>query len=160
MNCLQDSLGDKLKTSSVWNMAPLEEAFTKLAETRYDKVTSAVDASEDAMNMMGWSNGYKKILYKVLVPIMPNSMQANDATKVIKGGEALKGWDIPDVPHTVMYEDEERRMKKTRSATLSPATLLFAATAAAVGGIMAMRATQKHPELLVNGWKTLQSLAV
>jgi hypothetical protein len=160
INCLQDSLGDKLKSSNVWDMAPLDEAFTKLAGTRYEKVTLAVGASEKAMNMMGWGSTYTKILYKVLVPTLPNSMHCDDATKVIKGGDALKGWDLPDVPHTVMYEDEERRVKKTRSATLSPATLLFAATATAVGGIMAMRATQKHPELLVNGWKTLRSLAV
>lgn len=160
INCLQDALGDKLKTSSVWDMAPLDEAFTNLAEIRYEKVASAVESSEKAMQTMGWGSGYAKFLYKVLVPTLPNSMQCNDATKVIKGGEALKGWDVPDVPHTVLYDDEERRLKKTRSATLSPATLLFAATAAAIGGIMAMRTTQKHPELLVNGWKTLQSLAV
>lgn len=160
INCLQDALGDKLKTSPVWDMAPLDEAFTKLAKLRYEKVTSAVEASEDAMNMMGWGSSYKKFLYKVLVPLLPNSIQANDATTVIRGGDALQGWDLPEFPHTVLYEDEERRLRKKKSVTLSPATLLFAATATAVGGIVAMRATQKHPELLVNGWKTLQSIAV
>lgn len=161
INCLQDALGDKLKSSPVWDMAPLDEAFTKLAEMRFEKVKSAVEASEDVMNMMGWGSSYRKILYKVLVPLLPSSVQANDATAVIRGGVALQGWDLPNVPHTVLYEDEERRVRKKKSSvTLSPGTLLFAATATAVGGIMAMRATQKHPELLVNGWRTLQSFAV
>ncbi|POS79400.1 hypothetical protein DHEL01_v202194 [Diaporthe helianthi] len=160
INCLQDALGDKLHTSNVWDAAPLDEAFTKLAETRYANVTEAVGLSEKAMFTMGWGNTFSKIMYKVLVPTLPNSMQCADATKVIKNGVALqKGWDIPNVPHSVLYADEERRLKKTRSsATLSPAALIFAATAA-IGGIMALRATQKHPELLVNGWKTLQSVA-
>ncbi|KAK2596434.1 hypothetical protein N8I77_013324 [Diaporthe amygdali] len=160
INCLQESLGDKLKSSQVWDMAPLNEAFTKVAEMRVEKVKSAVESSEDAMNTMGWGSWYKKMLYKVLVPTLPNSMQANDATTVIQGSDALHGWDLPDVPHTVLYADEERRLKKKKSATLSPATLLLTATATAVGGIVAMRTMQKHPELLVNGWRTLQSVAV
>lgn len=160
VNCLQEALGDKLKSSSVWDMAPLNEAFTKLAETRVEKVRSAVEASEDAMNLMGWGNGFKKMLYKVLVPITPNYMSANDATAVIRGGIALKGWEVPNVPHTVLYEDEEKRLKKKSPAALSPATLLLTATVTAVGGLMAMRTVQKHPELLASSWKTLQSVAV
>lgn len=160
VNCLQDALGDKLKTSPVWDMAPLDEAFTKLAEARVDKVKSAVDASEDAVNMMGWSSSYQKIRYKVLLPLLPNSAHADGSTKVIRTGHALKGWKVPEVPHTVKYEDEEMSVKKERSAILSPATMLLTATVAAVGGVMAMRAMQKHPELLVNGWKSLQSIAV
>ncbi|KAK7700374.1 hypothetical protein SLS64_010982 [Diaporthe eres] len=160
VNCLQDALGDKIKSSPVWDMAPLDDAFTKLAEARVDKVKSAVDASEDAVNMMGWSSSYQKIRYKVLLPLLPNSAHADGNTKVIRTGHALKGWKVPEVPHTVKYEDEEMSVKKERSAILSPATLLLTATAAAVGGIMVMRALQKHPELLVNGWKTLQSTAV
>lgn len=140
-------------------MASLNEAFTKPAEMRVEKVRSAVEASEYTMNLMGWGNGFKKMLYKVLVPITPNSMSANDASTVIRAGTALKGWDLPNVPHTVLYEDEEKRVKKS-SAVLSPATLLWTATATAVGGIMAMRAVQKHPELLADSWKTLQSVAV
>lgn len=160
INCLQDALGDKLQASNVWDVAPLDEAFTKLAETRYDNVTEAVELSEKAMFTMGWGTTFSKIMYKILVPTLPNSMHTADATKVIKCGVALqKGWDTPNVPHSVLYADEEKRLKKTSSATLSPATLVFAATAA-IGGIMALRATQKHPELLVNGWKTLQSVAV
>ncbi|KAI7773244.1 hypothetical protein LA080_011489 [Diaporthe eres] len=157
VNCLQDALGDKIKSSPVWDMAPLDEAFTKLAEARVDKVKSAVDASEDAVNMMGWSSSYQKIRYKVLLPLLPNFAHADGSTKVIRTGHALKGWKVPEVPHTVKYEDEEMSVKKERSAILSPATLLLTA---AVGGIMAMRALQKHPELLVNGWKILQSTAV
>lgn len=158
VNCLQDALGDKLKSSHVWDMAPLDEALTKLAETRYEKVTSAVEESEDAVNLMAWGSGYQRIRYKVLLPILPNSAHADGATKVIRAGNALKGWDVPAVPHTVMYEDEEARLGR-KSAVLSPATLLLTATVAAVGGIMAMRALQKQPDLLSTGWKTLQSFA-
>lgn len=160
INNLQDALGDKLKSSPVWDMAPLDEAFTKLAEARVDKVRSAVDASEDAVNMMGWSSSYQKIRYKVLLPLLPNSAHADASTKVIQTGHALKGWKVPEVPHTVKYEDEERSAKKEGSAILSPAALLLTATTAAVGGIMVMRALQKNPELLLNGWKTLKSIGV
>lgn len=158
INCLQESLGDKLKTSTVWDIAPLDEAFTKLAETRVEKVKSAVEASEEAINLMGWGSGYQRIRYKVLIPLLPNTAHADGATKVIRAGDALKGWKVPDVPHTVKYEDEETPVEK-RSAVHSPAALLLTATAAAVGGVMATRAMQKNPELLVNGWNTLQSLA-
>ncbi|KAJ0103784.1 monooxygenase fad-binding protein [Diaporthe amygdali] len=151
INCLQETLGDKLKTSQVWDVANLNEAFTKLAEKRFEKVKSAVEASEEAMNMMGWSNGYKKLLYKGLVPILPNFMQANSATTVIRGGDALQGWDLPTVPHTVKYDDEEKPIEKEKSIALSPATLLLTATAIGVGGIVVMRTLQKHPELLANG---------
>lgn len=159
VNCLQESLGDKLKTSKVWDMAPLDEAFTKLAETRVEKVKSAVEASEEAINLMGWGSGYQRIRYKVLIPLLPNTAHADGATKVIRAGNALKGWKVPDVPHTVKYEDEETLEEKKRSAILSPAALLLTATGAAVGAIMATRAMQKNPELLADGWKTLQSLA-
>lgn len=159
INCLQDSLGDKLKSSPVWDMAPLDEAFSTLAKMRVDKVKSAVNESEEAVNLMGWGSGYQRIRYKVLLPLLPNSAHADGATKVIRAGDALKGWKVPDVPHTVMYEDEERRVEKKSSAALSPATLLLTATVTAVGGIMAIKAVQKHPELLANGWKTLQSFA-
>lgn len=159
VNCLQDALGDKLKSSPVWGMAPLDEALTKLAEMRVEKVKSAVGESEDAINLMGWGSGYQKIRYKVLLPILPNSAHADGASKVIRAGDALKGWKVPNVPHTVLYEDEEKRLGKKKSAALSPATLLLTATVTAVGGIMVTRAVQKHPELLANGWKTLQSFA-
>ncbi|KAG8157756.1 hypothetical protein KVR01_012418 [Diaporthe batatas] len=159
INCLQEALGDNLQTSNVWDAAPLEEAFTKLAETRYKTVTEAVGLSEKAMWTMGWGTTFSKLMYKVLVPTLPSSMQCADATKVIKTGVALqKNWDAPNVPkHSVLFDDEEKLQKRTSSGALSPAALVFAATAA-IGGIMALRATREHPELLASGWKTLQSV--
>jgi hypothetical protein len=159
VNCLQDTLGDNFKTSDVWDAAQLDQAFTTLAGTRYEKVTAAVESTEKAMSMLGWGSTFDKILYKVLLPTLPVSAHCNDATKVIKGGEALKGWRLPEVPHTVLYDDEERlRSKETGPSTLSPAALIFAITAAAIGCIAAARTMHKQPEILVNGWKTLQSL--
>lgn len=159
VNCLQDALGDKLRSSPTWDMARLDEALTQLADTRVNKVKSAVEESEDAINLMAWGSGYQKIRYKVLLPILPNSAHADGASKVIRASSALKGWKVPDVPHTVMYEDEERLLGKKSSSGFSTATVLLTATVTAVGGIMAMRAMQKNPELLANGWKTLQSFA-
>lgn len=162
INCLQDTLGlDTLKTSTTWAMEPLDAAFTTLASTRVADVENAVAASEDAMNLYGWSTPTKRILFKILTPLTPDFMAANGASAVIEKGTSLKGWGVPDREHSVPYADEKQALRSKKSAVkLSPGAVLGTATAAAVGGIVAIRAFRENPGLLAEGWKALQAVAV
>ncbi|KAF6816901.1 FAD binding domain protein [Colletotrichum plurivorum] len=158
VNCLQEALGDGLK-SSTWDMATLDRAFTNLASTRVPVVLDAVERSEEVIRFCAWSTPANRLWFKTLMPILPNSYHADGASHVVKTGRALKGLALPDVAHTIPYDDEiERLQKGGKFAAPSIGSVLTATAVAVLGGVFAVRTIREHPGLAgqaLEAWKTL-----
>ncbi|TDZ15108.1 FAD-dependent monooxygenase ctvC [Colletotrichum orbiculare MAFF 240422] len=111
VNCLQEVLGDTLTGSDVWDMPSLDKAFTNLASIRVPAALDAVTRSEEAMNFSGWRDSTQRFWFKMLMPLLPNSYHANGASSMLRTGRALKGWEEPEIAHSIPYDDEKERTK-------------------------------------------------
>ncbi|TDZ27860.1 FAD-dependent monooxygenase ctvC [Colletotrichum spinosum] len=158
VNCLQEVLGDTLTGSDVWDMPSLDKAFTNLASTRVPAALDAVTRSEEAMNFSGWRDSTQRFWFKMLMPLLPNSYHANGASSMLRTGRALKGWEEPEIAHSIPYDDEKERMKTNANlVTSAPSTVLTVTAAAVLGSMFVARAVQGRPDFVPDLFKAWQS---
>lgn len=157
VNTLRDTLSTPTFASSSWPLAPLDAAFTTLAALRVTDVRDAVVSSEDAMNLMGWASTGEKIAYKMLLPLMPDTVAASAASKIIKRGTVVKGWKVPAREHSMLYADEE---DKTQQVRRWGAGSMGMAMAVVVGGVLVGKMVRERPGLVMESWKALKDLVV
>lgn len=118
---MADSLSELLKKNSKGNKpntAQIRAAFAATQERRQRRAQTLVDASIVVQRLSAWDTPLLKFVDMNLVPLLLDTESFVDETsKAVVGAPRAHSVPLPNVPHTIPYDDELHHAPKPRRAS-------------------------------------------